>query len=132
MLVAALRPDMPNSTSLYLKAEVLPPDSEHSEVRISCLIDPQQITFADNQNGGKHAAIDLLIVAWDKNGKDVGHSAQTVETNLNPAQYRKIMASGLQVNQVLPVSAPPHRLRLGAVDRASQLVGTIDVMLDEK
>lgn len=132
VLVAAVRPDMPNSTSLYLKAQVLPPDREHSEVRISCLIDPQQITFNDNENGGKHAVIDLLMVAWDKDGKDVGHSAQTVETNFNPAQYRKVLTSGLQVDQILPVSGGAHRLRLGAVDRASQSVGTIDVILDEK
>jgi len=123
---------MPDSTSLYLKAEVLPPDAEHPAIRITCLIDAQQITFTETNNGSKHAVLDLLTVAWDKNGKDVGHSAQTVETNLKAEQFRKILRSGLQIEQVVPVSSEAHRVHLGAVDRASQQVGTIDVTFDAK
>ena len=129
-LVAAVRPDMPDSTSLYLKAEILPPDASQRQVRISCLIDAQQMTFSDSQDGKKHAAVDLLTVVWDKSGKDVGHSAETVETNLSAEEYRKVLRSGLQVNEVVPVSGDAYRVRLGAVDRPSQRVGTIDVNFD--
>jgi VWFA-related protein len=131
-LVAALRPDMPNSTSLYLKAEILPPDAEHQAVRITCLIDPQQVTFTDTPNGGKHATIDLLTVVWDDRGKDVGHNAQTVEANLDEAQYKAILRSGIQVSESVPVGGRAYRVRLGAVDRASQDVGTLDVEFDDK
>jgi VWFA-related protein len=128
-LAAALRPDMPDSTSLYLKAEILPPDSEHPAVRITCLIDAQQVTFTDSKEGGKHAIVDLLAVVWDKKGKDVGHTAQTVEGNLSLGQYRSVLRSGMQVSLVVPVSSEVYRVRLGAVDRISQQVGTIDVAL---
>jgi VWFA-related protein len=129
-LAAALRPDMPDSTSLYLKAEILPPDSEHPAVRITCLIDAQQVTFTDGKDGGKHAIVDLLTVVWDKKGKDVGHTAQTLEGNLSLGQYRSVLRSGMQVSLLVPVSSEPYRVRLGAVDRVSQQVGTIDVAFD--
>jgi VWFA-related protein len=127
-LVSALRPGMPDSTSLYLKAKILPPDAEHRDIRITCLIHPLQITFSDTNHGAKHAVLDILTVAWDKNGKDVGHSALTVETNLDAAQYQKVLRSGLQVEQAVPLSGDAYRVRFGAVDRASQRVGTIDVV----
>jgi VWFA-related protein len=129
-LAAALRPDMPDSTSLYLKAEILPPDDGHPAVRISCLIDAQQVTFTGSKDGGKHAIVDLLAVAWDRKGKDVGHTAQILEGNLSLGQYRSVLRSGLQVSLVVPVSSEPYRVRLGAVDRISQQVGTIDVAFD--
>lgn len=130
-LVGALRPDIPNATSLYLKAEILPPDAEHPQVRVRCLIDPVQVTFADTSTGGRHAIVDLLTVVWDKNGKDIGHTAQTFEGNLNDAEYHKVLHSGLQVNEDLAVNGEPFRVRLGAVDRASQRVGTLDVTFDK-
>lgn len=130
-LVGALRPDIPNATSLYLKAEILPPDAEHPQMRVRCLIDPVQVTFADTSNGGKHAIVDLLTVVWDKNGKDIGHTAQTLEGNLSNAEYQKVLHSGLQVNEYVAVTGEAFRVRLGAVDRASQRVGTLDVTFDK-
>ena len=131
-LVGALRPDIPNATSLYLKAEILPPDAGHAQVRIRCLIDPVQLTFTGTSTGGKHAVVDLLTVVWDKNGKDIGHSAQTLEGNLSDAEYHKILHSGLQVNEDIGVvNGEAFRVRLGAVDRASQRVGTLDVTFEK-
>lgn len=130
-LVGALRPDIPNATSLYLKAEILPPDAEHPQVRVRCLIDPVQVTFSDTSTGGKHAIVDLLTVVWDKNGKDIGHTAKTLEGNLSNAEYQKILHSGLQVNEDVAVNGEAFRVRLGAVDRASQRVGTLDVTFDK-
>lgn len=130
-LVGALRPDIPNATSLYLKAEILPPDAEHPQVRVRCLIDPVQVTFSDTSTGGKHAIVDLLTVVWDKNGKDIGHTAQTLEGNLSNAEYQKILHSGLQVNEDVAVNGEAFRVRLGAVDRASQRVGTLDITFDK-
>jgi hypothetical protein len=131
-LAGALRPDMPDSTSLYLKAEILPADGENKAVRITCLINAQQVTFSDTKDGKKHAVVDLLAVAWDKKGKDVGHTAQTLEGNLTPEQYRVVLRSGLQVALAMPVSSDAYRVRLGAIDRPSQQVGTIDVTFGTK
>lgn len=129
-LAGALRPDMPDSTALFIKAEVLPPDARHQSVRVTYLINPQQVTFTDTQDGRKHAFIDLLAVVWDKNGKDVGHAADTLDATVNMDQYRKILRTGLQAAQEIPVKTGASRARVGAVDRLSQQVGTIDVRLD--
>jgi hypothetical protein len=40
-------------------------------------------------------------VAWDKNGKGVGHLALTVETHLDAAQYQNVRRLGLQVEQTV-------------------------------
>jgi VWFA-related protein len=128
-LAGALRPDMPDSTALYVKAEVLPPDSGHQSVRITYLIDPQQVTFTDLPDGRKHAFVDLLAVVWDDHGKDVGHAANTIDATLDPKQYQQVLRSGLQAAQEVRTQPGAYRVRLGAVDRISQQVGTIDVVL---
>jgi len=128
-LAAAMRPDMPDSTTLYFKAQVLPPDTDHHSVRITYLINPQQITFTDAAEGRKHAFLDLLAVAWDRNGKDVGHSADTIDATLTQAEYLKVLRTGLQASQEVTVKPSAYRVRVGAVDRLSQQVGTIDVLL---
>lgn len=130
-LVTALRPDMPDSTSLFMKALILPPDADHKSVRVTYLIDPQQVTFADMPNGRKHALVDLLAVVWDKNGKDVGHAADTIDATLDQAAYQKVLHSGLQASQEIAVQPGAYRVRIGAVDRASQQVGTIDSVLEK-
>ncbi|HET9743662.1 MAG TPA: VWA domain-containing protein [Terriglobales bacterium] len=128
-LVAALRPDMPDSTSLFIKALILPPDAGHKSLRVTYLIDPQQVTFSDMPNGRKHALVDLLAIVWDKNGKDVGHAADTIDATLDQAAYQNVLHSGLQASQEIAVQPGAYRVRIGAVDRASQQVGTIDAVL---
>lgn len=128
-LAGALRPDMPDSTGLYIKAEVLPPDQEHPAVRITYLINPQQVTFTDLPDGHKHAFVDLLAVVWDDHGKDVGHAADTIDATLDAKQYQQVLRSGLQASEIVHTQPGAYRVRLGAVDRASQQVGTIDVVL---
>ena len=81
---------------------------------------------------GKQAIVDLLTVVSNKNGKDVGHAAQTLEANLNQEQYRMVLHSGLQVAQSVSVSADAYHVRLGAIDRARQRVGMIEVTFDVK
>ena len=128
-LAAAMRPDMPDSTALYLKAQVLPPDSDHHSVRITYLVHPQQITFTDAPEGRKHALVDLLAVVWDRNGKDIGHSADTIDATLTQSEYQKVVRAGLQASQEVAVKPGAYRVRVGAIDRLSQQVGTIDVLL---
>lgn len=130
-LAAAMRPDIPDSTALYLKAQVLPPDADHHSVRITYLVNPQQITFTDAAEGRKHAIVDLLAVAWDRNGKDVGHSADTIDATLTQSEYVRVLRAGLQASQDLAVKSGAYRVRVGAVDRLSQQVGTIDVLLSD-
>ena len=128
-LAGALRPDMPDSTALYIKAQVLPPDPAHAAVRITYLINPQQVTFTDLPDGRKHAFVDLLAVVWDNHGRDVGHAADTIDATLDAKQYQQVLRGGLQASQEVHTQPGAYRVRLGAVDRASQQVGTIDVVL---
>jgi hypothetical protein len=118
---------MPNATSLYIKAEILPPDAQ-GKVRVTYLIDPQQITFSDLPNGRKHVLIDVLAIVWDKKGHDVGHAAHTIEATLDERAYRQILGRGLQATQYIEAKPDAYRVRIGAVDRASQQVGTIDAV----
>ena len=110
---------------------MLPPDAARHFVRITYLINPQQITFTDSADGRKHAFVDLLAVVWDRNGKDIGHSADTVDATVSQSEYAKVLRTGLQASQEIAVKPGAFRVRLGAVDRVSQQVGTIDVVLAE-
>lgn len=128
-LAVAMQRENPPSTMLTLKAQVLPPDETHSMVRIDYVVDAAAVTFAEAANKNRRALVDFMVVAFDKDGRDAGHSAQTMDATLPLADYEKIMKDGLPMHQELSLPPGTYTLRLGVMDRPSQKVGTVDVPL---
>ena len=128
-LSTAMQPLVPVSTMLLVKAQVLPPDSEHKAVRIDYAVDSSDISFADAADQKKHAAVDFMSVAWDKDFKSAGYSTDTMEADFLPAVYKQIMQTGFPAHQELNLKPGTYTLRLGVIDRGSQKIGTVDVPL---
>ena len=128
-LATAVHPLMPISTMLLLRVQVLPPDSEHNKVRIDYAVDSHDILFSDAAEQKKHAAVDFMAVAWDREYKNAGYATDTVEADFTPAVYQQIMTTGFPDHQELDLKPGTYRLRLGVIDRGSRKAGTVDVPL---
>ncbi|MBI3474595.1 MAG: VWA domain-containing protein [Acidobacteria bacterium] len=131
-LATAIQPMVPASTMLLVKAQVLLPDSEHKTVRIDYAVDSHDISFADTADQKKHAAVDFMSVAWDRDFKSAGFSTDTMEADFLPAVYKQIMQTGFPAHQELTLKPGSYTLRLGVIDRGSQKIGTVDVPITIK
>jgi VWFA-related protein len=129
LFATAMHPEAPTSTMVLLKVQVLPPDASHKTVRIDYAIDPQDVSFVDTPDKLKHVALDLMAVAWDKDGKDGGDSSDKIDTTVSLSSYQNAMRSYIPAHQEFEVKPGTYTLRLGVVDRNSRRIGTVDVPL---
>jgi VWFA-related protein len=128
-LATAMQPLVPVSTMLLVKAQVLPPDSQHKAVRIDYAVDPHDIIFNDSPDQKKHAAVDFMSVARDGDFQSAGYVTDTVEADFVPEVYKQIMQTGFPAHQELELKPGTYMLRLGVIDRGSQKIGTVDLPL---
>ncbi len=127
LFATAMHPEAPTSTMVLLKVQVLPPDATHKTVRIDYAINPQDVSFVDTPDKLKHVALDLMAVAWDKDGKSGGESSDKIDTSVSLSSYQNAMRSYIPAHQELEVRPGTYTLRLGVVDRNSRRIGTVDV-----
>jgi len=129
LFATSMHPEAPTSTVVLLKVQVVPPDATHKTVRIDYAINAQDVTFIDTPDNLKHLALDLMAVAWDKNGKSGGESSDKIDTSVALSSYQNAMRSYIPAHQELEVKPGTYTLRLGVVDRNSRRIGTLDVPL---
>jgi VWFA-related protein len=128
-MTMAMKTSVPEFTMLFLKVQVLPPDKDHKTVRIDYAVDAHDITFTDTADKRKHASVDFVATAWDKDMKLVTHTAETMETTIRSENFQQVMRTGLPYHQELDLKPGTYTLRMGVLDRGSQKIGTVDVPL---
>ncbi|HEV2699122.1 MAG TPA: VWA domain-containing protein, partial [Terriglobales bacterium] len=129
LFATAMHPEAPTSTMVLLKVQVLPPDSSHKTVRIDYAINSQDVTFTEAPQNSKHVMLDLMAVAWDKEGKPAAEDSGKIDTSISADAYRDVMRSYIPAHQELAVKPGTYTLRLGVVDRNSKKIGTVDIPL---
>lgn len=129
LFATSMHPEAPTSTMILLKVQVLPPDAIHKTVRIDYAINAHDVTFEDTPEQNKHVMLDLMAVAWDKNGKDCGESSDRMDSKVPLATYMDVMRSYIPAHQELEVKPGTYMLRLGVIDRFSRKIGSVDVPL---
>lgn len=129
LFATSMHPEAPTSTMVLLKVQVLPPDASHKTVRIDYAINSQDITFTDAPGNSKHVMLDLMAVAWDKEGKPAAEDSGKINTTISADAYQSVMHSYIPAHQELSVKPGTYTLRLGLVDRNSRKIGTLDVPL---
>jgi VWFA-related protein len=130
LFATAMRPEAPTSTMVLVKVQVLPPDATHKSVRVDYAINARDITFTDTPEKTKHVTLDLMAVAWDKNGKIAGESSDKIDTSISPSVYNEVMKTSIPAHEELQVKPGAYTLRLGVVDRNSRKIGTLDLPLN--
>ena len=129
-LLGALQPGMPPATMLYVMASVQPPKGKQKTVKINYIISPNNVTFSDLPENKKHVVVDCMVVAFDKDGKEVAHASDTLDGAIPQAAYDAVMKQGLPANQEIELKPGSYNLRLGVMDHATQQIGTVDVPLE--
>ena len=130
LLMAAMHATVPESTRLLMKVQVLPPDAQRKTVSVDLALVPSQLIFLDTDDQHKKATVDFMAVALDKNLKDAAVVSNTVDANLLPDMYQKMMQGAFPGHFELDLKPGKYVLRMGAIDRNSQKIGTIDVPLE--
>ncbi len=128
-LIAAMQPGVPESTMLLLRAQVLPPDDKSPKIRIDCSVYAPDLNFTDSLDHDKHAKVEFVSVAWDKNNVAAGSGSQTLDLALKPEIYKAVLQNGLSSHLELDLKPGSYSLRLGVMDDGNQKIGTLNVPL---
>ena len=125
----AMHLEAPTSTMVLLKVQVLTPDATHRTVRVDYAINARDISFADAPDNSKRVMLDLMAVAWDKNGKAAAEDSGKIDKTVPLNVYQNVMQSYIPAHEEFEVKPGTYTLRLGVVDRTSKKIGTLDVPL---
>ena len=90
---------------LFMTAAVLPPDAEHKDVRIRYVVNPNGVTFTEAPDQQKHIVLDCIAIAYDKDGKEVGHASNTLDGTIKAEAYDTVMNNGIPAQQ--EITLPP-------------------------
>jgi len=125
-LVVALQPGMPPSTMLPMTVQVLPPTAAGQKFQINYSIDVSAVDFSESADRSRHAVIDVLAVAFKKDGTPAAQASNAIQANLPAAQYEEALRNGLPVHQEMDLPPGQYDLRIGVMDRATQKIGTLE------
>jgi hypothetical protein len=125
-MTGAMQPSVPEFTGLLLRVQVLPPDEQHKNVQIDYAVDAHDLNFTDAEDKRKHAAIEFVATAWDKDLKQVGRAADGMDATIRQDRYEQIMKTGLPFRQELELKPGTYTVRLGVLDRGSRKIGSVN------
>ena len=124
MLIAEMQPGVPQSTMLLLRCKVVP-DSSTGKVSIDYGVYAADIAFTGDPL--KHASLEFVAVAWDKNEKAAGDVSETMNLDLKPETFQRVMNSGVPAHQELTLKPGTYKLRLGVMDYTTAKIGTLEI-----
>ena len=125
-LQMALRPEVPEYRTLYMKVAIEAPTADRKTVRITYLFDLSSTAAAILSDGRRVVQIDYQVVAWDEKKK--GYSGKPGELSIafTPDEFQKARQQGVQAVQELELGPGQYTLKLAAADRNSEHIGTIE------
>ena len=93
-------------------------------------IDPSGIRFEDTPEGTHLAALELALIAYNEEGKEVNYYEGSFRLNLNDAQYAHVMAG--KIPAIFPLDLPVGKvsLRMVILDRAEGRAGSLEVPVE--
>ncbi len=124
MLIAEMQPGVPRSTMLLLRCKVVT-DNNTGKVSIDYGVYASDITFAGDQQ--KHAQLEFVAVAWNKDDEAAGNVSETMNLDLKPETFQKMLNTGVPAHQELSLEPGTYKLRLGVMDYASSKIGTLEI-----
>ncbi len=92
-------------------------------------VDPKTLTFTSTDDGLHHVELDATVAAYDADGKVINNLYSMLPLNLNDAQLRRLLSSGLPMKQTLDIPAGTVYLRAGVEDAANGHTGATEFPL---
>jgi hypothetical protein len=106
---------------------VPPLKSGEQVAAMTYVINAQHIAFTEALDQRKRAKIEMVAVAWDKDGKPAGSTSQTLDLALKPETYETVSRQGIRTQMKLPLKPGDYQLRLGIMDDATGKLGTVEL-----
>ena len=111
------------------KKPVLPATVEVQHYRMDFAVDSSDLHFIPQENGGHSSKLNLMIAAYDGDGRQISGLSAIWAGNLSPAAYDDVVSGGVRIEQELDVPVPAVSLRLGIEDQMSNSLGTVELPL---
>ena len=138
--------NLPDFTQILYKELVLPstpqppPDAgrmgSNTEIkepftryRVDFAVSSQDIKFDSTPDGVRHGSLELMLVAYDREGKPLNLVAARSELLLQAKDYLGIQRGGLQLRKEIDVPNGDAYLRTGVYDLKSGKAGTLVIPL---
>jgi VWFA-related protein len=126
----ALNSNAPSSSGVIFQAIVVPL-SEKLQRRyvVKIHIDPRTLSFGLNAEGLQHAAVTCGVWAFPPKGDPIRSEGGILNADLNPEVYQQVMKSYLPCERPIDLPRGQYTLRLGVLDRSTNLIGTASMKL---
>jgi VWFA-related protein len=92
-------------------------------------ISPQDLTLEPTSDGGRHGNIEIVLLAYDREGKPLNYVVTKGDVNLDSKLYASVRQVGLQIHKEIDVPRQYVYLRTGIYDLKSSTAGTLGVPL---
>jgi VWFA-related protein len=127
----ALDINAPALTAVSFAAAVLPPSPQtQNKMSVVFHIDPHTLAFQQGSDGLEHAELNCVVWAYPKKGDPIRVEGGTIMADLQQSDYNKVMKSFFPCQRALDLKAGKYTLRLGVLDRKSNLIGTLSTPLN--
>src|SRR5437763_3157824 len=123
-LSEALTLDAPATTAVLFKAGVAPSEKEHNKVLVNFAIDPHTLSFTQKEDGLQHAQVSCAIIVYSEKGSFIKQEANHLNASLKPENYQKLMQQYFPCQKTIDLKSGKYILKLGVVDRVTNLIGT--------
>jgi VWFA-related protein len=95
-------------------------------------VSPRALHFTPQADGTRHGTVQFVAVLYDDKGEQVNSASSTMEMDLKPETYAKIMTGLLGTNQIIAVPEKGNYfLRLGVHDQDGNKIGATEVPIGE-
>ena len=115
----------PESSAVLLGAGIH--RSSTDELLLDYTIDVHSLSLVDGVNCEKKVKIIVGVVAWKGSGEPQ-RKFTVVNQDLSPAQLQSVLADGLHARQSLPLGPGPAVVKVGTMDLATGVFGTLDIV----
>jgi hypothetical protein len=130
LLATSMQMGMPSATALLIRAQVLPPDTNNANVRIDYAVSSRDVQLVPGEKGAQSGTVDFMATVWDSQSKFLSSTTQSITVKVPPNTTPDQLKSGIPAHQEFPLKPGRYILCIGAMDRASQKVGTVWLSMD--
>lgn len=124
-LSRALQVDAPAATAVLFQAGVVPPSDKNRKVTVNFAIDAHTIAF-EHKDGLEHAKVSCTVWAYKDKDKEkpIMSNGETSTAAVKPDVYQQMLRQYFPCKRDLDLKPGTYTLKLGVVDRTTNLMGT--------
>ena len=132
--------NLPDYSQILYKIKVLPADPQpapdaarigsntdmkgpFTRYGVDFAIAPQDLKLDPSSDGGRHGGIEIVLLAYDREGKPLNFVVTKGDVNLDPELWASVLQVGIQIHKEIDVPQEYVYLRTGIYDLRSNTAG---------